>query len=193
MKSRIHTDGEKLLLVTLVSVVAISSVGWGRTVLEGPLEDCCCEAATIDEHALSLVDALESLVKESAYFRIFLVDLNRRCPYWADDGTCVNRNCAVCPSEDREVPAVLRDNDQKECRENRSKVADRLKDVDFSMSGLMKQSMSSSAFSVDDMSVWTIQDDLDSMVYVDLVKNPERFTGYSVRTLPAPRSLASRS
>eukprot|EP00181_Compsopogon_caeruleus_P003444 CAMPEP_0184678068 /NCGR_PEP_ID=MMETSP0312-20130426/704_1 /TAXON_ID=31354 /ORGANISM="Compsopogon coeruleus, Strain SAG 36.94" /LENGTH=448 /DNA_ID=CAMNT_0027126425 /DNA_START=1455 /DNA_END=2801 /DNA_ORIENTATION=- len=159
----------------------VIGMGLARTsILDGPLEDCCCEAGTIDDHNPSLLKILESLVKDSIYFRLFRVDLMKSCPYWPDDGVCMNENCAVCPSDDTDVPLVLRDRDSQECRRSeKSRKDDPLNDVDFSLSGLVKTSMSTSPFSVDDRSVWTIQDDSDAMVYVDLVNNPERFTGYA--------------
>ena len=40
----------------------------------------------------------------STFFRYFRVDLERSCPFWQEDGSCMMEGCSVCVCDDNEIP-----------------------------------------------------------------------------------------
>jgi len=161
-------------------------------IVEGPLEDRCCTAETLAAANSELNRVLSELTQTSRFFALFKVNMLRECPYWKDDGLCFSSDCAICECEDHEVPvAWLHEGScsksEDECAEleqpgRQHEALERLtqgkglkKDVNVEVetavnSGGWQQQQKSSA--------WTIQEDDSAMTYVDLRKNPERFTGY---------------
>jgi len=76
--------------------------------LEGVLEDCPCEAATVDAFNKNIHKQLSPLLHHP-YFRYFQVDFSRPCSHWSgDDGQCMNPGCAVDTCDDQELPDQLR-------------------------------------------------------------------------------------
>jgi len=76
--------------------------------LEGVLEDCPCEAATVDAFNQNIHQQLAPLLHHP-YFRYFQVDFSRPCRHWSgDDGQCMNPGCAVDTCDDQELPDQLR-------------------------------------------------------------------------------------
>jgi hypothetical protein len=115
---------------------------------------------------LELFEKLKLLVKTD-YFRYHKVDLYKDCPFWQEQGSCLNRACGVetlLSEQEGNLP---------------------LEWTSFNLGKLEQQprnsssSSSSSSFeSSPDFCV--LEDELDSEgVYVDLLSNPERFTGYA--------------
>lgn len=69
----------------------------------GMIEDACCDFETIEDVNEDLSRQLSSLVK-SRYFRYWKVDLFRECPFWKEDGSCMNRACAVEEVDESSIP-----------------------------------------------------------------------------------------
>ncbi|BGP56261.1 endoplasmic oxidoreductin-1 [Rhodotorula sphaerocarpa] len=106
----------------------------------GQIHDACCDYETVEQVNTDLFGRLHHLVQQP-YFRYHKVDLAKECPFWEEDGSCMNRACGV-ETTDETSPAG--------CQE--------ISDSDFCV----------------------LEDELDSEgVYVDLLENPERFTGYA--------------
>lgn len=100
------------------------------------------------------------------------MDLNKECPFWPEPFLCTNRDCSV---------KVL-DNAHLHLREHWEEES-HFGNVDLgklTYSSVKKSSPFSSHCDQSD-SDFCVQEDLDSesAVYVDLIMNPERFTGYS--------------
>lgn len=75
--------------------------------LDGVLEDCPCQAATIDTYNSVLRPQLLPILS-SYYFRYFQVDFSRPCTYFGgEDGQCTSPGCAVDTCTDGEVPQSL--------------------------------------------------------------------------------------
>jgi len=75
--------------------------------LDGVLEDCPCQANTIDTFNSMLRPHLLPILN-SYYFRYFQVDFSRPCTYFSgDDGQCSNPGCAVDTCTKGEVPESL--------------------------------------------------------------------------------------
>ena len=129
----------------------------------GQIEDACADYESVeqlnDAYMFQKLDAL----RRTKYFRYFLVDLFKDCPFWVDDGLCMNRACAVEKMDETDVPEELR--------------ASRLGAVHRSHDDTHE----GHAQGGDDINFCHLDDEDASpdAVYVDLLKNPERFTGYA--------------
>ena len=60
------------------------------------IADCCCDAETIDTANDDLLWSRLQSLRATPFFRTFKVNLASTCPFWADEGQCALRGCAVC-------------------------------------------------------------------------------------------------
>ncbi|XP_042655231.1 ERO1-like protein alpha isoform X2 [Tyto alba] len=151
----------------------------------GHLDDCTCDVETIDAfNNYKLFPRLNELL-ESDYFRYYKVNLKKPCPFWNDNSHCGIRDCAVKPCPSDEVPDGIRSGSYKyseeannldeECEE-----AKRLGAVDGSLSKETQQAVLQWTQHDDSSDSFCEADDIYSpdAEYVDLLLNPERYTGY---------------
>ncbi|KAM8763063.1 ERO1-like protein alpha [Acanthopagrus schlegelii] len=151
----------------------------------GDLEDCACDVETIDGfNNDKLFPKLQTLL-ESDYFRFYKVNLNKPCPFWKASSHCGLRDCAVKPCSPNEVPEGIRSpshnkysseaNEQVECEQ-----AKHLGAVDVSLSKETREALLNWSRHDDESERFCVVDDERSpdSQYVDLLLNPERFTGY---------------
>ncbi|QPG75128.1 hypothetical protein FOA43_002471 [Brettanomyces nanus] len=98
------------------------------------------------------------LITKENFFRIFRLDLYKQCPFWTGtEGFCMHRSCAVDTIDDwKDLPEIWQP-EALGALENVSRVPE------------------SNKASKDYCEIDEINEDT---VYVDLVENPERFTGY---------------
>lgn len=76
-----------------------SSLGAGKDEIckpTGQIEDACCDYETVERrmNTQRFFDTLSELVK-THYFRYYKVDLFKDCPFWNENGLCMNRACGV--------------------------------------------------------------------------------------------------
>ncbi|GJQ09650.1 hypothetical protein GpartN1_g1441.t1 [Galdieria partita] len=146
------------------------------------MQDTLCDVHTLyQENQVKLNKKLSKLVQRT-FFRIFKVDLSKECPFWPDDGQCALRDCSVCACSEDEIPVLWRLGDNQgtssflfksssTCESSGGR--DVLNDVDRNLGDAQFNK-----WREDDEDVWIIEDSDDSMIYVDLIANPERYTGY---------------
>jgi len=60
----------------------------------GPIESTHCLYETVESLNAKLFPAVKDLVKYP-FFRHYKVDLFRECPFWYENGFCMNRDCGV--------------------------------------------------------------------------------------------------
>uniref|UniRef100_A0A8P4KLQ7 Endoplasmic reticulum oxidoreductase 1 beta n=1 Tax=Dicentrarchus labrax TaxID=13489 RepID=A0A8P4KLQ7_DICLA len=121
--------------------------------LTGVLDDCFCDVESIDVfNNFKLYPRIKKLT-EKDYFRYYRVNLKRPCPFWPDDGHCAIKDCHVEP-----------------CPEVRGQPHPHTS----------KQAFADWARHDDAQDNFCELDDETSpdSEYVDLLLNPERFTGY---------------
>ncbi|KAJ0406157.1 hypothetical protein ATCC90586_001203 [Pythium insidiosum] len=163
--------------------------------LSGSVGDSGCDYETVDKavsaHFHPLLEELSTLT----FFRYFKVDLGKECPFWQDDGMCASRDCAVCECPKHEIPATWYQMDMHEQQQKRSSAptpapatAGKPCDQQTGESELSRVDRTNAeageAFQEwseeKSINVWSSQGELeDEMVYINLLENPERFTGYS--------------
>ncbi|XP_027064166.1 endoplasmic reticulum oxidoreductin-1 isoform X2 [Coffea arabica] len=143
----------------------------------GIVEDCCCDYETVDSINGAVLHPLLQELVTTPFFRYFKVKLWCDCPFWPDDGMCKLRDCSVCECPETEFPELFKKpsqyalpSDDLKCQEGKPEAA-------------VDRTLDSKAFrgwmEVDNP--WTNDDETDNseMTYVNLLLNPERYTGYT--------------
>jgi ERO1-like protein alpha len=133
---------------------------------------CPCSVETVQQLNQELIAPLLFPLLNSTYFRYVKLSLERPCPFWDDGhGMCALRDCAV------EACSADEERRLDQCGEELGD--DQLGDVqrtDVATLGEQAPSWDLAA------SRWTDQLEVDNdggAEYVDLVDNPEQYTGYS--------------
>ncbi|KAG1737692.1 hypothetical protein EDB19DRAFT_1717337 [Suillus lakei] len=126
----------------------------------GPIETTLCDYETIESVNGELYNALSELV-QMPFFKYFQVDLYRECPFWQENGFCMNRECGITTVDESEIPekwraAALSKIELPPLEERVPLPGCYYRDSDF-----------------------CFLDDMTEGEYVDLTLVPERYTGYS--------------
>ncbi|CAI5712554.1 unnamed protein product [Hyaloperonospora brassicae] len=162
--------------------------------LTGSVQDSACDYETVDkavnEHFHPLLEELSRLT----FFRYFKVDLGKECPHlpWQDDGMCASIDCAVCECPSHEIPVPWSQLDLQEIQSRRSNQvlgeAGKPCDEQTGESTLSKverkNAIAGESFKeweeASSANVWAAQgEEEEAMTYINLLENPERYTGYS--------------
>lgn len=163
--------------------------------LSGQVDDCCCSIEDVDKlNNIHINPRLTNLVTRN-YFRYFKLNLKRECPFWSDDDQCAVKNCAIDTCSENELPVGLK-GAKPGSREQENKYSDEantqpsskscssgeeeaLGNVDTTISDEQKASFqvwttydSDTSFCVD------LDENGDEAEWVDLLLNPEQYTGY---------------
>lgn len=135
----------------------------------------CTDAADISVKDISSIKSLlEPLVTNSTFFSLFSVALDKPCPFWNDENPqCVIRACSVDQCPDEEVPVEWR----VPCKTDSPRPVDTLNDVDRRLTGLAALMGEPPCLAVDE-TAWTVRDGTSESIFVDLRRNPERYTGF---------------
>ncbi|XP_005097920.1 ERO1-like protein alpha isoform X2 [Aplysia californica] len=189
----------------LFSLASIASAKWNGDVadrcfckLSGEVDDCSCKVETLDSlNNNQIYPRLKSLLARN-YFRYFKVNLKKQCPFWSDDSRCALKDCHVDICQKDEVPIKTEkqpdneSNNQHEknkytmesnkgeqgggdCTEERQ-----LSALDTTISDEKKAEFQSWREHDESLPMFCEVDDEHSndLEYVDLLLNPERYTGY---------------
>ncbi|CAL4065515.1 unnamed protein product, partial [Meganyctiphanes norvegica] len=161
--------------------------------LKGNIDDCSCSVETLDSFNNNKIYPRLNSLLEKDYFRYFKVNLKRECPFWVDDSRCAMRFCSVqaCttipPGLKGEAEAMS--NEDKSAMDDKSHMSDGHCDNDDDNLG--KLNTTRSEVSKLNFKRWADHDDAQDNFcyledessgeseYVDLLLNPERYTGYA--------------
>ncbi|KAH9931060.1 endoplasmic oxidoreductin [Epithele typhae] len=124
----------------------------------GPIEMTQCDFETMESVADTLYEEVHALV-ETPFFKYFRADLYRDCPYWQENGLCMNRECGITTVDESEIPENWR--------------AAALSKV---QRGDQRTQLPGCYYRDSD---FCFLDDETEGDYIDLTLNPERFTGYT--------------
>ncbi|XP_075452913.1 ERO1-like protein beta isoform X2 [Ascaphus truei] len=156
--------------------------------LTGVLDDCFCDVESIDAFNNYKIFPKIKKLQERDYFRYYKVNLKRPCPFWAEDGHCSIKDCHVEPCPQNKVPVGIKagnynkysseannDDDIEACEQ-----ASKLGAVNITLSNQSKEAFIDWARYDDAQDYFCELDDESSpdAQYVDLLLNPERYTGY---------------
>ena len=72
-------------------------------IIEGDVYGTCAPIESLKELNGSISPVLSQL-KETPFFRTYKINLERECPFWAQQRLCNNNKCAVCECDEKEVP-----------------------------------------------------------------------------------------
>ncbi|KAI8139734.1 endoplasmic reticulum Oxidoreductin 1-domain-containing protein [Fennellomyces sp. T-0311] len=120
----------------------------------GQIKDTCCDYRSVEEIQRDIFDKVQSIL-----------NLWRECPFWADDGLCMNRDCSVETTDESSLPEEWRQ--------------PALSAVQISPKGSLFQPFKTCQYKDQDFCLIEDESDSGNQVYVDLTDNPERFTGYA--------------
>ncbi|PWN21240.1 endoplasmic oxidoreductin [Microstroma glucosiphilum] len=150
----------------------------------GQIHDACCDYETVEKrlNTPKFYQTLRELV-ETNYFRYYKVDLYRDCPFWSENGLCMNQACGVEKASEDEIPEEFRSSQLSSvAAADRSEVI--FQDDQKKTSG---RDTSADPYAPPDSCVcretdfchWEAEEFSPESTWVDLIKNPERFTGYA--------------
>ncbi|XP_051939916.1 ERO1-like protein beta isoform X2 [Hippocampus zosterae] len=153
--------------------------------LTGVLDDCFCDVESIDVfNNFKLYPRIKKLT-ERDYFRYYKVNLKRACPFWPDDGHCAIKDCHVESCPESQVPAGIKSGNYNKYSQGGADVSDcqqaqELGAINSTLSNQSKEAFADWARHDDAQDRFCELDDESSpdAEYVDLLLNPERYTGY---------------
>ena len=181
----INGKAEILSPETLPEISTTLSANMG---LEGKtIPECCCSFCELEEANIDTIHPLLSKIVETPFFSHFKIDLCSSCELWEDAPLCIMRDCSVCECEDppewsRNVDEFPPTGPDPSCDGN---VDDNIfTGVDSSVLAGWNDSDELSMFGESDLAFFsdtgaTAPESTSRAQVVDLLKNPEGYTGYS--------------
>ncbi|XP_040611539.1 ERO1-like protein beta isoform X3 [Mesocricetus auratus] len=171
------------LLVTLSFLPSLV-----MTQVTGVLDDCLCDVDSIDNFNNYKIFPKLKKLQERDYFRYYKVNLKRPCPFWAEDGHCSIKDCHVEPCPESKIPVGIKaghSNKYLQAANNTKELEDceqanKLGAINSTLSNETKEAFIDWARYDDSQDHFCELDDERSPAaqYVDLLLNPERYTGY---------------
>ncbi|XP_015594995.1 ero1-like protein [Cephus cinctus] len=195
----------RIVLLLLLGLAAVNGNYFGTNAkkddqcfckLKGSIDDCSCNVDTVDYfNNMKIYPRLQSLLIKD-YFRFYKVNLKQECPFWADDSKCAIRYCHVQHCDEEDIPAGLKGEISRHNHFNESP-ADKYnadaqatnceqnaRDHNLELS-FINTTISSENYK--EFQRWQQHDDAQDNFcvkesspgeYVDLLLNPEKYTGY---------------
>ncbi|GIL71642.1 hypothetical protein Vretifemale_2171 [Volvox reticuliferus] len=163
------------------ATIAATELVAGETCkLSGHVDECCnCTYQDVDQLNAVVHPLLRQLVR-TAFFRYFKVNIYCDCPLWPDDSMCSLRACSVCECEQSEVPQPWRQQEEEgwcntnQCAAELDSRVDSTVDPDTAVRLLNLKGWR--GFN----NPWMAEPEgTDDYQYVNLLINPERYTGYA--------------
>ncbi|XP_053315892.1 ERO1-like protein beta isoform X2 [Spea bombifrons] len=176
------------LVFSILHILALACLPVGsKHQVTGVLDDCFCDVESIDAFNNYKIFPKLQRLQERDYFRYYKVNLKRPCPFWPVDGHCSIKDCHVEPCPESKVPVGIKSGNYNkysaEANGEDLEACEQANELGAVNSTLSNQSQK--AF-ID----WARYDDAqdhfceidDELApdaqYVDLLLNPERYTGY---------------
>ncbi|KAK6541100.1 endoplasmic oxidoreductin-1 [Orbilia ellipsospora] len=153
------------------------------------VSDACVSYSTLERLNAELRPSIQYLTHNTDFFTYYRLDLyGRECPFWSDDqGFCGNRACAVDIADEKDIPESWRSSELGKLEGPKaSQPTSSVKKGEPSpfRGGLGEETAESCIFEPSDIDKrdYCVPEDESNgknSVYVSLVDNPERFTGYA--------------
>ncbi|CRL00913.1 CLUMA_CG014418, isoform A [Clunio marinus] len=155
--------------------------------LKGTIDDCSCNVDTVDFYNnVKIYPRLKSLLTNN-YFRFYKTNLHNECPFWKDvEFQCAMKFCHVKPCKEQDIPLGLKGEEPHLKYIKETQTIDCSEDLNKEL-GFLNKSISEKVHK--ELKRWSEHDDAqdnfcilddhhEGAEYVDLLLNPERFTGY---------------
>ncbi|KAF9961899.1 hypothetical protein BGZ72_001006 [Mortierella alpina] len=127
------------------------------------IENSLCDYDAVEDVNLDMRRQLHGLVRQK-YFKFYKLNLYGTCPYWTENHLCTNKDCGVAVIDEKSIPDEW--------------TSAALGAISSPTNGMFFQPFKSCQLK--DQDFCQVDDEANSEgVYVDLMENPERFTGYS--------------
>ncbi|KAF8976086.1 hypothetical protein BGZ46_008585 [Entomortierella lignicola] len=127
------------------------------------IENSLCDYDAVEIINQEMRKQLHSLVQQK-YFKFYKLNLYGTCPYWTENHLCMNKDCGVSVVDESTIPQEW--------------TSAALGAISSPSNGMNFQPFKSCQLK--DQDFCQVDDEaISEGVYVDLIKNPERFTGYS--------------
>lgn len=163
--------------------------------LSGAIDECSCNIDTVDYfNNVKIYPRLKSLLLKD-YFRFYKVNLKRPCPFWIDDSKCAMKDCHIKPCPPEDIPDGLKGTEKqkrppaagphpsKKYSKQANEDCTEHHELDYLNKTISEKLQK-------ELQLWEAYDDAtdnfcdidesdEEAEYVDLLLNPERFTGYS--------------
>ncbi|XP_029449693.1 ERO1-like protein beta isoform X2 [Rhinatrema bivittatum] len=146
-----------------------------------------CDIESIDSFNNYKIFPKIQKLQERDYFRFYKANLKRPCPFWAEDGHCSIKDCHVEPCPESKIPVGIKAGNYNKYAETNTikemeacEEANKLGAVNSTLSNQSKEAFIDWARYDDAQDHFCELDDEGSpdTQYVDLLLNPERYTGY---------------
>uniref|UniRef100_A0A672N4R8 Endoplasmic reticulum oxidoreductase beta n=1 Tax=Sinocyclocheilus grahami TaxID=75366 RepID=A0A672N4R8_SINGR len=135
--------------------------------LTGVLDDCFCDIESIDVfNNFKVYPHIRKLV-ERDFFRYYKVNLKRPCPFWPDEGQCSIKDCHVEPCPESKVPVGIKSGNYNKFSQAAGSISDARECKTHSLTHTL---------TLTHTHTHTLTH--THTRYVDLLLNPERYTGY---------------
>lgn len=155
--------------------------------LKGTIDDCSCNVDTVDYYNnVKIFPRLKSLLNNN-YFRFYKTKLNSDCPFWSNvEFQCAMKFCHVQTCEEKDIPLGLKGESPYEKYTNEAEGINCVDDLNPELGSLNKSISEKlhkelvrwSEYDEAASSFCMLDDNQEGAEYVDLLLNPERFTGY---------------
>ena len=157
------------------------------TPLTGKVHDCSCEFNEVDE-AVRFFQPILHNITQTTFFRYFLADMESPCPFWKENAMCMMEGCSVCTCAEEEVPKAWLA-EKKRNGDDKRKAVEITSMIEPGYGWISPPNSvygDSFAKGLDDTlgrldfsnsNDWIHSKDGET--YVNLLQNPERYTGYS--------------
>lgn len=146
--------------------------------LQGEVEECKCNMETVNvmnDHLFSQVSRL----MEMDFFKFYKVNLNTHCPFWPEDGECRSKQCAVSTCTDEDLPLGLKIDEEAGRVFDCGAGGDDLAFVNHTINADQRAAFESwQQHDAAQETFCEVDDESNNGVFVNLLDNPERFTGY---------------
>lgn len=147
--------------------------------LTGQIADSQCSYEEMDSKSATFFPVLDKLRSER-YLRLYKVDLYKDCPFWVDNSLCMSRDCAVSKVDESNIPQDLRSTSLSAITPaNDSDLDDEYNMGCTSESHEHTAPLGTCQCTAADFCHWVDEEWSPESQWVDLLDNPERFTGYS--------------
>lgn len=165
--------------------------------LTGTVDDCCCTIQDVDKLNTLYINSRIIDITNRNYFRYIKLHLRRKCPFWKEDFKCARKGCILDKCTVDELPDELKHDQCGPKGENKYSKQANSEEVDYPCSnkdkhlGHLNTTISDkqrksfdkwNTYDSDDSFCVDLDEDSEEAEWIDLMLNPEQYTGYDGAT-----------